>query len=300
MYNINSTYDYHRFGKPDLMTELTICESFSSQGSPYSKAFGIEKPYGALLGDFLKKHGLLKSGCVIMEAGGGYGSLMKGLLENHSHLVKRVIMADLSMYMLNRQRETLQDLDGKADFIQGNIQDMAAGISGIDLIILNEMIGDLDVVRNVEPGKITVDVQKIIEKYDLEVPDVSFNFNLGAVCLIEDICKSGVAAFVSEHSSDPVIPDDMRYLGQDLEVTFPREIKLHGHSEYTIRFSHLRKIAEAWGREVKTGPLIDLLGIKGDDAMRFIFTSRACGTEKQEIVYEVLENIREYRWMLIK
>jgi hypothetical protein len=33
--------------------------------------------------------------------------------------------------------------------------------------------------------------------------------------------------------------------------------------------------------------------------LRFIFTSRACSTEKQEIIFEFLDHVREYRWLAI-
>jgi hypothetical protein len=33
--------------------------------------------------------------------------------------------------------------------------------------------------------------------------------------------------------------------------------------------------------------------------MRMIFTSRACSTERQEIIFELLDHIREYRWLTI-
>jgi len=40
-------------------------------------------------------------------------------------------------------------------------------------------------------------------------------------------------------------------LGKGLETdSFPREIKLKEHSEFTIRFSHLIKVAKSWGEKI--------------------------------------------------
>jgi hypothetical protein len=110
----------------------------------------------------------------------------------------------------------------------------------------------------------------------------------------------GIPAFLSEHSCDPIIPDDLSFLGQDLALdSFPREIRLHKHSEYTIRFSHLEKVARALGREVRTGALLDLVPLRKTADLRMIFTMRACSTERYEILYELLDHIREYRWMVV-
>lgn len=297
----HTTYDYHRSGNPDLSTEYTICESFATENTPYAKAFNIQKPYGAILGDFFVKNGILNSDCVIAEAGGGYGSLMNGLMESSHHLVDYAAMFDLSSHLLKRQKKLLRKWDDKIFFIQADIQHIINSISNIDLFILNEVIGDLDVIKSNDPDNLQNEVLELVEKYNLDIPEKEFfNFNIGAVRLVEEICSGNYSAFISEHSSDPVFPQNMEYLSRGLDQTFPREIKLHKHSEYTIRFSHLMKVAKSSGREVLTGPLIDILGIQNTEAMKFIFTNRISRTENHEIIYELLDHIREYRWMLIK
>jgi hypothetical protein len=32
---------------------------------------------------------------------------------------------------------------------------------------------------------------------------------------------------------------------------------------------------------------------------RFIFNARACSTDEQALVFEFLDHVREYRWMII-
>jgi hypothetical protein len=298
----HTTRDYHRHGSQDLMTEFTICESFGSLNSPYLAVLENPKPYGAIIGDFLFCRGLLKHGTRLIEAGGGYGTLMDGLLGAHSNLIQNVYMADLSMHMLKKQKEALKNWGSLVSFIQADILTFIEMISDIDLIIINEVIGDLDMVTGLESKNLPDDVCELVKKYKLEISDSGrFNFNIGAIKLIEAISEKNIPVFITEHSSDPVIPENMEFLQEGLVMnSFPREIRLHGHSEYTIRFSHLIKAAEALGRRVVTGPLIDLVGVKNTPEMKFVFTNRITNTERQGIIYELLDHIREYRWLVIE
>ena len=59
------------------------------------------------------------------------------------------------------------------------------------------------------------------------------------------------------------------------------------------------RAAAACGKTARTGSLLDLLPIRRTGDMRMIFTSRACSTERQEIIFELLDHIREYRWLTI-
>ena len=80
---------------------------------------------------------------------------------------------------------------------------------------------------------------------------------------------------------------------------WPREIRLTAHSEYTIRFSHLEQVARALGRKVETGSLLELIGYSNVEKARFIFNARACSTDEQALVFEFLDHVREYRWLII-
>jgi hypothetical protein len=299
---MNSTRGFHRSSSVDLLKELTICESLGSCKSPYIKAFNLEKAYGELLGDFLVNIGLLEPSSVVLEMGGGYGSLMHGLLTSmHGRLIQKAFMMDLSAMLLKKQRERLKEFHDKVSFIQADIHELTGAEGRLDLIIINEVIGDLDTVTGLDPHHLPEDVSHLITAYGLEIPcQGPFNFNIGALRLLETICRLGVPAFISEHSCDPIIPGDMPYLSDGLALdSFPREIPLYAHKEYTIRFSHLIKVARSFGRTIATGPLLDLLGIKDAASLRFIFKSRASSTEKQEIIFEFLDHVREYRWLTI-
>ncbi len=281
----NSTREYHLQTSVDLMSEYTICESFGHINTPYQQLLERPRAYGALLGDFLKKEGVL--GRRIQELGGGYGTLMRGLLETYD--IERVHMLDLSPSLLRRQRQTLAGWP--VEFEQGDMLEYEPG--DVDLIICNEVIGDLDTL-------VDVSAAEEIERYGLETPGTSFNFNLGAVRLVERLAGYDVPIFLSEHSSDPIIPEGFDYLAAGLELdSFAREVPLFKHSEYTIRFNHLVKVAEHHGRRIKTGSLFEIIPLEPRHEFRFVFTSRACSTERQEIIFELLDHLREYRYLLI-
>jgi len=301
MAEVNSTAQFHRATPIDLMKEFTICESFSRIDSPYTVALEKPRSYGAMVGDFLVREGLLKEGTTVCEIGGGYGSLMQGLLNEYGHLIDRVCMLDLSKGLLKRQLERLAPWSSKITSVQADAHEMIGAISGIDLLILNEMIGDLDTMTGIDPADIPEEAGEIIRAYNLDVPACeSFCLNIGAIRIVEAICRRSIPAFLTEHSSDPIIPDDMRYLEKGLKLdSYPREISLYKHSEFTIRFSHLMRVAAVCGKTSRTGSLLDLLPVRRTGDLRMIFTSRACGTDRQEIIFELLDHIREYRWLTI-
>jgi len=301
MVEMNSTYIYYRNTPIDLMKEFTICESFSSPDSPYTIALTEPRAYGAMLGEFLIAQNLLKKGSAILEIGGGYGSLMHGLLSDHQKMIKKVIMVDLSKSLLQRQQKTLEQWQDTVRFIRADIHELTGAIKCVDLIIMNEIIGDLDTMINIDPDDLPQQVRLLVESYGLDIPAQGrFNLNIGAIELIESVCKKGIPVFLSEHSSDPIIPQDMPFLRKGLDMnSYPRRIDLFKHCEYTIRFSHLIQVARSLGRKTKTGAFSDLINIRKSPALNMIFTSRACATEQQEIIYELLDHIREYRWLII-
>ena len=298
----NSTRTYYRRGPIDLLTEFTVCESLASTESPYMTVLEDPASYGELVGKKLFEYGVMHAGCRLCEAGGGYGSLMRGLLDSFGSLIHHVMMIDLSLYLLHVQRRFLSERESQILYVNGDIANLLPAVSMVDLIILNEVIGDLDTLTALDARNLPLPVSSLVDRYGFEIPkEGSFNFNMGAILLIEEICRRQIPAFIAEHASDYLIPAEMPYLARGLdENPFPREIRLKGHSEYTIRFSHLMDVARYWGRGVKTGALLDLVGIRKNSAMRFVFLAGACATDEQQIILEFLDHAREYRWLIIQ
>ncbi len=302
MPSLHDTRNYHLHHPVDLMTEFTVCESLGHSGSPYLRALGMEKTYGAVLGDRLREQGILRQGCRLCEVGGGYGSLMRGLLEAHGDLVERAVMVDLSRALLGRQRRALNPWKNRVDFVLGDALEVLPAISGVDLFLINEMIGDLPVWTDLDPERLPPEAAAVIDRSSLGIPeDGLFHFNIGAIRLVEAICRKGIPAFLSEHSCDPIIPREMPFLVRGLAAGgWPREIRLTAHSEYTIRFSHLEQVAGFLGRKVETGSLLELIGYSDVEKARFIFNARACSTDEQALIFEFLDHVREYRWLIIQ
>ena len=301
MPSLHDTRHYHLHHPIDLMTEFTVCESLGHSRSPYLRALALERTYGAILGDRLREKGLLRQGCRLCEIGGGYGSLMRGLMEAHERLVERVAMVDLSRALLGRQQRALNPWIDRVRFVQGDALEVLPAISGVDLFLINEMIGDLPVWTDLHPKGLPPEAAALIERYRLAIPeDGLFHFNIGAIRLVEAVCIKNIPAFISEHASDPIIPREMPFLVKGLATGgWPREIRLTAHSEYTIRFSHLEQVARALGRKVETGSLLEFIGYSNVEKARFIFNARACATDEQALVFEFLDHVREYRWMII-
>lgn len=299
---LRDTRDYHLHHPVDLMTEFTVCESLGYSGSPYLRALGMENTYGAILGNRLREKGLLREGSRICEIGGGYGSLMRGLLEVHGNLVQRVVMVDLSRVLLERQQRILEPWKDRVSCVLGDALDVLPVISGVDLFLVNEMIGDLPVWTDLQPGKLPRAAAAVIDRYRLDIPEEGpFHFNIGAIQLVEAIGRKGIPTFISEHSCDPIIPREMPFLVKGLDTGGrPREIRLTAHSEYTIRFSHLEQVARILGMRAETGSLLDFIGYTNVEKARFIFNARASATDEQALVLEFLDHAREYRWMIIR
>lgn len=296
------TRQYHLHHPVDLMTEFTVCESLGGSLSPTLRALSLARTYGAILGDRLMGMGLLRKGVRICEIGGGYGSLMRGLLEAHGEKVERVVMVDLSRALIGIQRKALEPWKDRVRFIQGDALEVLPALSGADLFIVNEMIGDLPVWAGLDPKGLPPEARAVIGRYRLAVPEAGpFHFNIGAIRLVEAICRKGAAAFLSEHSSDPIIPREMPFLVKGLAADgWPREIRLTAHSEYTIRFSHLEQVARLLGRHVEAGSLLEFIGYSNAEKARFIFNARACATDEQALTFEFLDHVREYRWLVVR
>jgi hypothetical protein len=299
---IHDTRHYHLHHPIDLMTEFTVCESLGNPGSLYLRALGMTRTYGAVLGDRLQEKGLLRQGSRLCEIGGGYGSLMRGLMDASGSLVERVVMVDLSRALLGRQRHVLNPWRDRVSFVLGDALEIIPAISGVDLFLINEMIGDLPVWTDLYPKGLPPEAAALVERYRLAIPEEGpFHLNIGAIRLVEALCRKNIPAFISEHASDPIIPREMPFLVRGLVTGgWPREIRLTAHSEYTIRFSHLEQVARALGRKVETGCLLELIGYSNVEKARFIFNARACSTDEQALLFEFLDHVREYRWLTIR
>ena len=141
------------------------------------------------------------------------------------------------------------------DFLNSRIKDK------FDLIICNEVLADFPTIVNMtmenpkleeEDEETYYDAVSLVKLYKLHLPRVT-NFNYGAVKFIEkakSLLDDSGKVFICEHSSETT-----------------QKIRVYGHSEYTINFEVLEKVAEHLGFHAKRGSFTEFLGINKKKAV---------------------------------
>jgi len=334
MPELNLTTAYYTSAAPSLLWEMTICQSLGDGRGTYAQTLEQPAPYGRLLGEYLKQEAGVDPECgPVIEIGGGYGTLMCGLLEVCHP--ERVTMLDLSPLLLARQQEALAEAELKKKpeitfFREDLFTWLARERPTAALLILNEMIGDLPTITRIHrqelaesaaaptalgkkpphPNDLTPDTLKseaarLISTYELDIRDLpeGFNLNYGALRLIELLADCNIACtFISEHGSDTMLPwpfslySAIEPPGRHIN---PRPIELKDHTEYNIRFAHLEQVATHLGFTVKRLHLLEMLGLRFDDEIEYLLRRARPENEAQEIYLEFYEHLAEYQALLL-
>jgi SAM-dependent methyltransferase len=311
---LHTTRDYHLQDLATLGWEWTVCNSLAHPESLCRKALEHPDSYGNLLCDFLALFLDLNGMRRILEVGGGYGVLLRDFLRRCPELTALCI--DLSPVLLERQREELAGYPvefQREDFLETP----RTALVGFDLAVLNENLGDLPVVLDVlreitergfagdaAPGEahaVLERVQHFCDRYGLEAPEgPAFPFNLGACEVLEKLCLARIPAiFLSEHSCEARVPQELSGLIRVSAPGRPERIPLMGHDEYTIRFSHLEGIARYHGYRVRRGPLADYLPVVWSDRLRAILRAPAPRSDEEEVLRHFLGDLYQYEYLLL-
>jgi len=302
MIHINNTSTYHKEQITTLGWELTVCNMLYPENSPCREVIKKNAPYGTLLCEFLSSFIDMKQVKTILEAGGGYGFLMKDFLACCPHV--QAIMVDISPAMLAEQKKNIR---GNISFIHSDFLELDnALLSDIDLIICNEIIGDFITVCDITHDileSFTLDeikeCKRLINEYNLEIEANPFNFNLGALLAIEKICKAGTKyIYISEHSCESELQGEFRECVPVRPTFNPYEIRLFGHSEYTIRFSHLEAVAKKWGYTIHRGVYNDIFGCRMTPKLQFILNSTASAKDEYEILRQFIGDMFTYEYVV--
>lgn len=326
--HINRTESFYCSEQPSLLWEMTICQSLARADSAYAKALTQPANYGSRVGEYLREEAALpaRPECII-EVGGGYGSLMAGMLTVVQPT--KLIMVDISGFLLKQQQLTLKD--SPANFIRQDIFSFLPTLQEpVDLLIANEIIADFptattidqkrlqprlekaDTFRpapaenlgNLNEDELLDEVARLIATYHLDITDLPdfFNLNLGALHFIEQLAKTDIQRiFISEHGADTELPYPFSTQLRTYERLDknPRQIKLKDHDEYTIRFDHLEAAAAMLGFGIRRFHLMDLLQVRFDDEINYLLTTGRPTSEEQEILLEFYEHVAEYQGMLL-
>ena len=305
---ISSTSDYYIHGIDTLGWELTVCNALYPANSPCRRILKRNDSYGNLLYDYLGRFlpmGEIRS---VIEIGGGYGYLMRDFLTKSPSL--KVTMLEISPFLSKKQRETLED--HTATYIVEDFLDTGIGmLSGKDMAVLNENLGDFPTLVNIRKGILrgsfhgmeehTEQLRRLFDTYGFEEPQTEpFTVNMGAIEAVERLCLAGIPyIFVGEHSCEARVPDRYRGVVRVSSDGNPEKIALRGHDEYTIKFSHLEKVARSFHYRTIRGPFADFLEIDFNDRIRNIMSSPFAVSDEHEIIRQFVEDLYQYEYLIL-
>jgi len=306
---MHTTSRYYRNDISTLGWELTVCNALEPVKSPCRRILKHQESYGNLLSSFLEHILPMEKVETVMEIGGGYGCLMRDFLIKYQGM--QAIMVDISTFLLDYQRRVLQP--SQAAFIHVDFLELDSSIlTGIDLALMNENLGDFPVMLNIpktgtDAGQEGQDAHleafdRLRQSYKLEIPEgESSAFNFGAALAVEKLCMSGIPfIFLSEHSCEAKIPQELTGIIQVSAPGFPERIRLKGHDEYTMKFSHLEKIANKLGYEMRRGPVADYLEPIFSERLKAILSGPISLSDDHETIRHFASDLFQYEYLLLE
>ena len=303
---INQTEHYHKNDLDNLRWEVTVCNSLEPEASPVRQILAQNRTYGEQLWDYLFEFIPKKRCNKVMEVGGGYGFLMRDLLKNALGI--QATMVDISPAMMTVQRRTLDGFQTR--FVPSDFFDMDQRlIQDQDLVVMNEIVGDFPAACGMTHNMVawgahdhafSEKIRKFIKQGIIMLPDDEpFNLNIGAMMAVDRVCSCNVPyIFLSEHSCEASVTDHMAAYIKLTPSGNPEEIRLIGHSEYTIRFSDLARIARSFGYTVMRGNYTDFINVDFSNRIHRIFKSNS-QKDDDEIIRHFIEDLYVYEYLLL-
>ena len=305
---LSSTDNYHEHKLDSLVWEITLSVMLEDPKSPCRSVLLKGDSFGNLLYDFLSTVIPLDIIHRLIEIGGGYGYLTRDFLMRSKKM--DATMIDISPFLLSQQRETLRDFP--VQFVKGNFLDIDDSVvSGADLAILNEVIGDFpaacEISKNVlfegsDPeDALLQEVRRIYKSYSIAPPESErFTVNIGAIQAVEKLCAARIPyIYISEHSCEARVPKDLSGLLDITTTGEPERIRLHGHDEYTIRFSDLEKVASSFGYTFKRGQYLDFIKPVIEGEVAFVLCLGSSRIARYEIIQQFIEDLVKYEYLIL-
>jgi len=301
-YKVNSTETYHRNEIATLGWELTVCNTIYEPASPARAILQSDKSYGEHLFAFFEHRLRMPKISAVLEVGGGYGYLMRGLLNCFSP--RQITMIDISPFLVGKQKEALKNFNVTYiidDFLAAD----TSAIAGHDLIIFNENLGDFPTITDLDENFLTqpaddpimAEFHRLCRAYKLERPKGAVNF--GALLALEKVCRLSIPnIFIAEHSCEAAAPAQYAPYVEIVSKGSPQRIALRGHDEYTIKFSDLQQVAHAFGYQMLRGPMADVLPFNYDNRLRSILT-REPVSDGDEIIQHFFSDLFQYEYLLL-
>ncbi|RMH36484.1 MAG: class I SAM-dependent methyltransferase [Nitrospirae bacterium] len=259
--------DFHLHGIHEQHGHFEIIETTVSHlfREPSAALHGLT--YGRMLGKALREMGWFHPRPKrIVEVGGGLGYVSKELAQEFSPQERRAIaytFLDITGPFLESQTRLAREAGWAATAIQANAEELPLADASVDLLIDNENLADMT------PVHLTVEeltsgtsqqarhqraldlIRHLRLPLDTPVPETVI-LNEGALRFLMEIwrvLKPGGKALLIEFG---------------IETGWPAPVKLPGHTEYEVQFSHLRHAARWLGFREQYCALPQLLAIRGD------------------------------------
>jgi SAM-dependent methyltransferase len=234
------------------------------------------RSYGEAFAEALLERGLVPPrGGRAIEVGGGVGFFALRLLaalrarapERAEGL--RYAILDLSQVLQDSQR-MLNFGDERIRYVLANAaRGLPLAADSVDLVISNEVIADFTTVRlrradleapsppPLPPSReaeTIAEARAFVRRHALEIDDAPevFWLNYGALRFVEEVARvlrPGGAAVLVEFGGLAQYPIESTHLS---------------HSEFSIHFGHLAKVAEDAGLSVELTDILQFLGMRGD------------------------------------
>lgn len=242
---------YHRRKIIDADQQFDDVETTLAHLFRYPQPALSDRTFGAALIDGLRTAGLLLERgrrLEIVEIGGGTGRLAEAALDALEGVDLRWRIVELSPALRRAQAERLQRFGKRAKVLSGDAESLPVGIREVDLLIANEMIGDLRAtwLRHEDAGTHPLVQAHAIELH--EAPD-EFWLNDGAIRLVEQL-------------SERLAPGGCFWLSEfGHRSAWPVESTQLDHAEVSIHFGILAHVAERVGLEVEVRDVVDVIGL---------------------------------------
>jgi hypothetical protein len=304
-YYLNTTDEYYLHDKDSLNWELTVCNALQPEKSPCRQVLQNDSSFGCQLFYFLNNIFPFSDLKNILEIGGGFGHLMLDLLNLVPDM--RATMLDISPYLLAKQKMNLAGRN--VTFLKRDILTMKiCDLMHYDLAILNENLGDFPTLVTQSPDVKSeyYQTQHFLDKlayfrqaYQLTLPPEE-NINIGALEVLDNLCLAGIRyIFLSEHSCEATLPPSLKPFIHFASTVTPERIPLKNHDEYTIKFSHLQKLAQSHDYRVIRGQFIDFLPLNCTDRVRTALRLSTPFSDEQEIIQQFVYDLYKYEYLVL-
>lgn len=244
--------DYHKETIKDANEQFEVEETTLSHmfRNPHTALRG--KTYGGRFAGQLVGQGLLRANCQMVEVGGGVGWFSRRFIEelqaSYPELEKslRYRILELAPALAASQRVVAgEGTGGRVSTVDGDALAMPFADDSLDLVVSNEMIGDLPTARVLKKDGVFVGPDgsedspgpRAIKEFGLRCSDAGDDFwlNTGAYDFLREIrrvLKPNGAAVLTEFGEKWAYPIPSTHLD---------------HREFSIHFGHMLAAAESLG-----------------------------------------------------